>query len=166
MSEINPIAGSPTAALVAEDLRTLAYLVENDADGFTAAMIAQLFKKSAVWPIHSVAHGNRNGQERAVMAEAIRRFKAIATAPIRKEYQEGGDGYLDVTVPLRALQIGLTDLRDRVCDRVVTGSTTVTEEIPDPDYIAAAPKVTVTREVESVEWKCQPLLSESVAVQA
>lgn len=165
MSEIIPIAGSPAAALVAQDLHTLADLVENDADGFLAALIGQLFRK-AVWPIHSVARENRFGQERAVMAEAIRRLKTIATAPVRKEYQEGGEGYLDVTVPLQALQIVLTDLRAQVCERVVTGTQTVTEEVLDPDYLAAAPKITVTREVESVEWKCGPILASDVAVQS
>jgi len=166
MTELTPIKGSPHPTLVAEDLRALASLVENDGDGFLAALITQLFTRNAVWPAHSIAHGDRYGQGRAVMAETIRRLKTIATAPVGKDFKEGGEGYLDVTVPLQALQIVLTDLRAQVCERVVTGTQTVTEEVPDPDYIAAAPKVTVTREVESVEWNCVPILSHDAAVQS
>lgn len=45
--------------------------------------------------------------------------------------------------------------RDEVCERVVTGTREVTEEVADP----AAPKVTVTRTVEDVEWRCGSILS-------
>ena len=48
--------------------------------------------------------------------------------------------------------------RDEVCDRVVTGTREVTEEVPDPDALAAVPKVSVTKVVEDVEWVCTPLL--------
>lgn len=37
-----------------------------------------------------------------------------------------------------------------VCKKVVKGTKTVTKEIPDPN----APKITVTEEVEDVEWVC------------
>ena len=49
----------------------------------------------------------------------------------------------------------LTGARDRVCTRVVTGTTTVTE--PDPEALAAVPKI--EREVETYEWRCEPLLA-------
>ncbi len=45
--------------------------------------------------------------------------------------------------------------RAKVCERVVTGTREVTEEVPDPD----APKVTVTRVVEDVEWRCSSILA-------
>lgn len=155
--EITPIPGSPTPADVAADLRALADLVENDGDGFVAAVVAKLFGVT-VWPAHVASHEDRDNRVE-IMAETIRRFKPIATGPIQKRYRELGDGYLDVTVPMRALSIKLTDLRAEVCERVVTGVETVTEEVPDPDYIAAAPKVTVTRDIEKVEWKCGPVLA-------
>lgn len=44
--------------------------------------------------------------------------------------------------------------RSTVCERVVTGTTTVTE--PDPEALAQVP--TVTREVETYDWVCAPLL--------
>lgn len=164
MVTITPIAGSPDPALVAADLRDLADLIEHDGDGFLAAVLAQLFRRNAVWPAHSVDHTERAGQERAVMAEAIRRFKTIASGPVEKEYRDGGAGYFDATVPLTGLRIVLTDLREQVCTRVVTGLEIVTEEVPDPEYVAAAPKVTVTREVESVEWQCGSLMATAEAV--
>lgn len=168
MTIIKPIAGSPDPALVAQDLRALADLIEHDGDGFVAAFLVQLFKHH-VWPAHGVDYLERGGQERAVMAEAIRRLKMIASGPVAKDYREykgSSDSYFDATIPLQAVSIRLTDLRNLVCERVVTGVETVTEEIPDPEYIAAAPKITQTREVEQVEWQCGPIMGDAEAVQA
>lgn len=44
--------------------------------------------------------------------------------------------------------------REQVCERVVTGTREVVEEIPDPD----APTITQTRVEEIVEYRCGPLL--------
>lgn len=156
LMEITPIPGSPAPAAVAADLRALADLAEND--GFVAAMLGRLISGNSLWPNHATDH-RHEGQGAEVMAEAIRRFKPIATGPIQKCYNDLGDGYLNATVPLRALSIKLTDLRAAVCERVVTGVVVETEEMPDPDYIAAAPTKTVTREVEQVEWRCEPILA-------
>lgn len=51
--------------------------------------------------------------------------------------------------------------RAEVCERVVVGEREETVEVPDPDAVAALPKVTVTKLVEDVEWRCGPLLSDS-----
>ena len=56
--------------------------------------------------------------------------------------------------------------RDEVCERVVVGKREVTEEVPDADALAAVPKVTVTRTVEDVEWRCVPLLRDAGEVVA
>jgi hypothetical protein len=48
--------------------------------------------------------------------------------------------------------------RSEVCERVVTGTREVTTEVPDPEALAAVPKVSVTTVVEDVEWVCSPLL--------
>lgn len=48
--------------------------------------------------------------------------------------------------------------RAEVCERVVTSTREVTKEIPDPEALAAVPKVTVTETVEDVEWVCAPLM--------
>ncbi len=49
--------------------------------------------------------------------------------------------------------------RDAVCERVVVGTTTVSE--PDPAAVAALPHV--EREVEQVEWRCPPSILAQVA---
>ncbi|MBF6298274.1 hypothetical protein IU459_12050 [Nocardia amamiensis] len=155
--EIRPITGSPAAADVAADLRALADLVENDGDGFVAAMIAQLISgwSSTIWPAHVVGSDHED-QRAEVFAEALRRLKPIASGPMKKDYN---DTALTVTIPIGALSLKVRDMRESVCERVVTGVETVSEEIPDPDYIAAAPKITQTREVEVVEWRCAPVLA-------
>ena len=56
--------------------------------------------------------------------------------------------------------------REKICERVVTGVREVTEEVPDPEALAALPKVTVTTPVEIVEWVCRPLLAEPAQVAA
>lgn len=53
--------------------------------------------------------------------------------------------------------------RAEVCDRVVTGTREVTTEVPDPEALAAVPKVTVTEVVEDVEWVCGSLLAKAPA---
>ena len=61
--------------------------------------------------------------------------------------------------------------RDQVCERVVTDTREVVEEVPDPEALAAAtaavPLIPVTRIEETVEWRCTPLLADAIpAVQA
>lgn len=53
--------------------------------------------------------------------------------------------------------------RNEVCDRVVVGTREETKEVPDPEALAAVPKVTVTETVEDVEWRCMPLLQEATS---
>jgi hypothetical protein len=52
--------------------------------------------------------------------------------------------------------------RNEVCEKVVTGTREVTKEVPDPEALAAVPKVTVTETVEDVEWRCHPILDAAV----
>jgi hypothetical protein len=49
--------------------------------------------------------------------------------------------------------------REQVCERIVTGTREVEEEIPDP----GAPKIKRIRTEEIVEWQCAPLLAEEVS---
>jgi len=148
---IKPIRGHNEPAAVAADLRAIADVIEHNPH--LAEMITQMFERP-FWPSHAVAWDERESP-RAVMAETIRQFMPIATGPIEKNYR--GD-YFDALIPLRSVKVRLTDERAQVCTRVVTGVETVTEDIPDPEYVAAAPMVTQTREVETVEWTCEPLM--------
>lgn len=47
--------------------------------------------------------------------------------------------------------------RDQVCERVVTGTETVTRTVPDPSV--EVPMVEVTETVEKTEWRCGSLLA-------
>jgi hypothetical protein len=51
--------------------------------------------------------------------------------------------------------------RPAVCERVVTGTETVTRQVPDPSVVV--PTVEVTEVVEHVEWVCGPLLDREPA---
>lgn len=51
--------------------------------------------------------------------------------------------------------------REKVCERVVVGTTPVTKTVPDPEALAAVPTIEVTEDVEQVEWVCRPLLADT-----
>jgi hypothetical protein len=68
--------------------------------------------------------------------------------------------YFDLFLRFGPVKVQFIADRDDVCERVVTGTREVTEEVPDPEMLAAVPKTTVTRTEEVVEWKCRPLLGE------
>ena len=51
--------------------------------------------------------------------------------------------------------------RGAACRKVITGTTTITEQVPDPVALAAVPTVEVTREVETFEWDCAPVLTDT-----
>jgi len=57
---------------------------------------------------------------------------------------------------IEGLHLEVAVRREAVCERIVTGTETVTRLVPAPD----APMVEVTETVETVEWVCQPLLAE------
>lgn len=87
-------------------------------------------------------------------------FTRCIPGTIRKNVR---DDYLDLNGRIHGLAVELIVKRDAVCTRVVTGTREVTEEVPDPDALAAVPTVTVTRTVEDVEWDCSPILAEQSA---
>lgn len=156
---IKPNSYAPDSAAVAADLRTLAGVIEDNP--VLASLIKQAFDGS-LFPIYAAAEEHRDAP-RELLVDAVRQLKPIATGPIEKRYI---DKWFEANIPLQAITLRLTEHRDAVCTRVVTGTETVTEEIPDPAYIAAAPKITQTREVEKVEWKCEPLMAPSPAAGA
>jgi hypothetical protein len=60
--------------------------------------------------------------------------------------------YYMLTARLHGLTLEICAYRESVCERVVTGTREVTEQVP----VAFE---TVTKTVEDVEWVCKPLLS-------
>lgn len=71
-----------------------------------------------------------------------------------------GDKWAGIDIPFGS-RMGLRVFveREEICERIVTGTHEVTEDVPDPEALAAIPKVTVTKVVEDVEWRCRPILA-------
>jgi hypothetical protein len=92
----------------------------------------------------------------AAQLERARTFARLIPGTVEKSVR--GDAF-DLLGTIGGLYVKMILSRDAVCERVATGVTTVTEQVPDPDALAAVPTTTVTREVEDVEWVCQPLLA-------
>lgn len=74
------------------------------------------------------------------------------------------NNYYTLTGKLDVLEVQFLAPRDKVCNRVVTGTETVTEELPDPAEVAKLPTVKTERTIETVEWQCVPLLAKAEAV--
>lgn len=70
-----------------------------------------------------------------------------------------GSKFAGVNVAFGPVGLHVYADRDEVCERVVTGTREVTEEVPDPEALAAVPKVAVTKVVEDVEWRCSSFLA-------
>ena len=99
---------------------------------------------------------DRDGDQKAQIAAWARALPGEKSKGVR------GDAF-DLYGSLHGLKLLVIVQRDQVCRRVVTGTREVTEQVPDPDALAAVPTVTVTKTVEDVEWVCEPILSEQVA---
>jgi hypothetical protein len=97
------------------------------------------------------------GNPRTAMADAARAFPVTW----RKHAWEAqsGSAYFELHGALHGLSLELCAYRDAVCERVVTGTETVTETVKDPEALAAVPEIEVTCEVETVEWRCGSLLA-------
>lgn len=94
--------------------------------------------------------------------DARARLAEIARAMGRANKGPGlVDGTFIVWRQFAGLAVFAQTERDEVCEKVVTGTREETVEVPDPEALAAVPKVTVTRTVEDVEWVCSPLLAEA-----
>lgn len=85
---------------------------------------------------------------------------AACARPLPTSFTKNADGkYFDLHGKLAGLRVNLTAFREEVCERIVTGTRQVEVEEPDPEALAAVPKVTKTVTVEDVEWRCHPILA-------
>lgn len=91
----------------------------------------------------------RREAQRAVLAAWARAL------PGRKDKTPSGD-YFRLTGGLRGLKLMVLCDRGEVCEKRVLRTETVTETVPDPVYVAAAPLVERETEREIVEWVCAP----------
>ena len=90
----------------------------------------------------------RRGQ-RAVLAAWARAL------PGRKQ-KDPVDNLYRLSGALRGLKLMVVCNREEVCEKRVLRTETVTETVPDPVYVAAAPLVERETELEIVEWVCTP----------
>lgn len=133
---------------IVEGLRALADLIEANPE------LAEYFRyndalRKAMLPV------SHYDDPRAAMAEWARAGKASGH-PVIKDYS-GQWG--SVTVVLSdEVKIWAYAKREQVCTRVVTGTETVTVQVPDPSVEVPMVEVEHTREI--VEWQCLPLLAE------
>lgn len=88
---------------------------------------------------------------------------AWARALPGKKDKHIGEKLANLEGRLRGVKVTVICYRDEVCERVVTGTREVTEEVPDPAALAAVPTVTKTKVVEDVEWVCRPMLADETA---
>lgn len=101
-----------------------------------------------------------SGDAKANLAAAVRAFpgRLDKNDPAESDYDRM---YFTLTGRLHGLLVDFTSDRQAVCERVVVGTTEVVVEEPDPNAVAALPKVTRRQVVEQVEWRCHPLLADA-----
>lgn len=139
--------GQELAQRQAAGLRVLADMIEANPE------LAQNFEHT-LGGSGIYMHG-RTGDAAAEMAAIAR----IARAYGAKTDKVISDKMYNLVLDLGAVKAEFLAFRDEVCERVVTGTREVTEEVPDPEALAAVPTTTVTRVVEDFEWVCKPLLA-------
>lgn len=112
-------------------------------------------------PCHAISFYFLGGSEsKAALAAAVRAFPGRLD---KNDPNSGGDydsTYFKLTGRLHGLLVDFTSYRKAVCERVVVGTTTVEVEEPDPDAVAALPRVKRTEVVEEVRWDCHSLLAD------
>lgn len=95
-------------------------------------------------------------QTRDMLGQFVRAGLA-AGATITKTFDEN---WANVHLNFGGITVEVYTTRGEVCERVVVGTETVEEEAPDPEAVAALPKVKVAKTIEKVRWVCAPILAE------
>jgi hypothetical protein len=104
--------------------------------------------------------GYLSGMSILSTGEADQREQLAAWARVLpgRKTKSGSDRYFRFDGAFAGLKIQVVCDRDVVCERVVIATREVTEDVPDPEALAAVPTVSVTKTVEDVEWRCSPVL--------
>lgn len=92
--------------------------------------------------------------EMADFARLARRYGATTDKAVTNEMY-------NLVADFGGVSLRFLAYRSEVCERVVTGTREVTEQVPDPTALAAVPITTVTRVEDITEWKCRPLLADA-----
>lgn len=131
----------------AEGLRALADMIEANPE----------IAETMAYPLRYISAPVTSEDDEVGALAAFARACARAGAVIRKD---GDTKWFRVIASFGSeVQVDAFGHRDEVCERVVTGTETVVKTVPDPDALATVPTVEVTEVVETVEWKCRPLLA-------
>lgn len=93
-------------------------------------------------------------------AEMARWARAASHLKPIKDFDS--DQYARLLIPFGPTSIEVFANREQVCEKVITGTETVTKTVQDPEMLKAVPLVEVTEQVETFEWRCHPLLAEQV----
>jgi hypothetical protein len=105
------------------------------------------------WLVFS--YGGQNEDLAVQKATAARIARALPCTVHKEEMGE----LFRLDAQLAGLSVQVIVDRPAVCERIVTGTEVVTKKVPDPAALAAVPQVEVTETVETVEWRCAPLLA-------
>lgn len=136
-------------AVVAQNAHRLAAFLDAHPDLPEPTHYSVQFGAEVKWLIWSDNHEDQKN-----LAEKVVRF---IPGPAAKRVV---GNWMEYSGEVDGVLWSVTASREAVCERVVVGVTTVTREVPDPSVVV--PLVEVTEEVETVEWKCSPLLESSV----
>ena len=79
---------------------------------------------------------------------------ADAARTLGRADKQTSDSFLNLDRQFGPHSIRAYASHERVCERVVVRTETVTREEPDPEALKNVPTVTVTEEREIVEWRC------------
>lgn len=121
-----------------DGLRQIAQLLEDNPD------LPAPYISDASWGVHGgfIPEGKGVPEQIAAIARLI---------PTRFDKDVDGS-YYRLKGKVGAITVEVWGFRDAVCERVVTGTREVTEDVPTAYE-------TVTKTVEDVEWVCKPLLA-------
>ena len=136
---------------LAEGLRSIADLIQSRPD-----LAAEYFRwcsslSEILIPVNSAE------DPRAAMVEIMRAARHHG-ATVTKSYDDEWGHAIAAFGPVK---LKVYAKRENVCTRVVTGTETVTVQMPDPTVEVPMVEVEQTREI--VEWQCLPLLAEGGA---
>jgi len=134
-----------------------------DRAGYIAGLraLADVLERHADLPLPSYGTADYNPIYLAFFGADAREELAAAARvmPCRLD-KDATEKWFNLDGWLRGLRIQLTAKRDLVCERVVIGTETVVEQVPDP--AVEVPMVEVVREQEVVQWRCGPLLAQAI----
>jgi hypothetical protein len=128
----------PTNTSVAEGLRLLAQMIEDNPD-----------LPEVTYPRINVWHAWSADQMRQLGRAALR-----AGAAVSKDYLDAGVVVMELR--FAGLRADVLASRTTVCERIVVGEREVIEVVPDPEALAQVPTVELIRTEEIVEWRCAP----------